>query len=84
MGLGWRVGFLGGLEDCGLSVPPGVTGAPGAWGTFASRGYWGTFLVFFFLIWQCMKLATKEATTRTPENRQESMRERNQPQFQLR
>ena len=50
----------------------------------ASRGYWGTFLVFFFLIWQCMKLATKEATTRTPENRQESMRERNQPQFQLR
>ena len=66
--------FLGRLEDCGLSVPPGVTGATGAWGTFASRGYWGTFLVFFFLIWQCMKLATKEATTRTPENRQESMR----------
>ena len=51
-------------------------------GTFASRGYWGTFLVFFFLIWQCMKLATKEATTRTPENRQESMREINL--FQLR
>ena len=35
----------------------------------APRGYWGTFLVFFFRIWQCMKLATKEATTRTPENR---------------
>ena len=85
-GLGLGLGFLGGLEDCGLSVPPG-----GYWaGALLPPGvYWGTFLVFFFLIWQCMKLATKEATTRTPENRQgrnenrqESMREINL--FQLR
>jgi len=52
LGFGLRKGWAGRLRS--VKAPP--------------RGYWGTFLVFFFRIWQCMKLATKEATTRTPRS----------------